>query len=232
MFGGASGYFARSPEHATSTADAAAHCPKVESDPEPFALRPSHVASATPRTAIAASDDEATEAQLLAHRRTQSREVLAALSFQTNAAKLVPHATSPEATAAEVDMYVAGWADALMRGAPELVDELAEEIERSMCAPDADDAQLLVLVHAVSRVPELANARGLECLLSREQEDVVLWNTLDAWKVSVRRLAPSDVLARLENSAQDKRTLDRLAAIRSPEQHNELKRLEQLAVER
>jgi hypothetical protein len=169
------------------------------------------VAAPTPRR----SDQD--EAQELAHREGQSRELMQVLRSRVALAKMLPHATSPEAIANEVEVYLQGWTDAVMRGAPQLVDELAAEIEQGMCDPKVEDAQLVVLAETVTRMPELANAGGLECLLARPNEDYVLWTALEAWSANAARLAPSEELRRLELRATDERTLARLRLTRGPQ---------------
>jgi hypothetical protein len=210
------GYGLHPPSRTVTRAAAAPACVEVAKGPEPItkSVLAQPQVQATPREAPmppqASSDAEAM------HRRSQSKALMQSLGARLKIAKLAPHATSPEATANEVELYLAGWSDAIMRGSPELIDEMAAEIEREMCEPGAEDAALVVLSRAAARMPDVANARGLECILARGREDFVLWTALDAWSASAQRLGESAVLARVEQSARDERTTQRLTAIRTP----------------
>ena len=180
------------------------------------ALRPQAPPRPTPQAAPVAAPPASDEGER-AHRKEQSRVLMKLLRDRIGAAKRLAHATTPEAIANEVDLYLQGWGDAVMLGAPELTEELAAEVEQAMCSQDVEDGQLVVLTRALGYVPELANQQGLECLLARQNEDFVTWSALDAWSASAHRFEPSETLARLELNARDGRTLDRLRAIRSPQ---------------
>jgi hypothetical protein len=211
------GYAVHPPARAVTQVIPAKAC--VEAAPKQAPVTPSPVAR--PATQAAPREAPAPEAPIdgtaeAAHRRSQSKALMQMLGARLKMAKLAPHATTPEATADEVELYLSGWSDALMRGAPELIDEMATEIEREMCDQSADDAELVVLSRAVTHMPDVANARGLECILARGREDFVLWSALDAWSASAERFGDSSVLARVEESARDERTLRRLRVIRTP----------------
>jgi len=114
----------------------------------------------------------------------------------------------PEAQVRLVTEYLHGWLDAVMRTAPDMTDELAMELEKLFCAPDADEATLLVAFEITMGMPELASEKGFDCIfLKRKVEDVVLWRGLDAWRQTDLPLPSS--LARIQKSAQDQRTRDR-----------------------
>jgi hypothetical protein len=80
--------------------------------------------------------------------------------------------------------YLQGWADAFTRTAPDLIDELAEEIEKVMCDSQTSDTQLMVMSHVLMMVPELGNPAGYECVFKRRPAAEVLTDTVAAWRVS------------------------------------------------
>jgi len=217
IVGAIGGYTLRSPSHAIAGQLAGAECPEPSTDvrsPAPSAA-PIVLTAAAPALRAPARENEDQE---LAHRQGRSRELMLVLQSRVGLAKLLPHATSPEAVANEVETYLQGWTDAVTRGAPELVDELAAELEQRMCAPHVEDGELVVLAQAVTRMPELANARGLDCLLARPTEDYVLWTALEAWDSNAARLPPSAMLRQVELRATDERTLSRLRFMRAADE--------------
>jgi hypothetical protein len=142
------------------------------------------------------------------YRREQSKEVFdGMLEHFKVAAKAMPG--NPEAVATSMRMYQVGVAEALVRAAPELIPELAKEIEGSLCEAGASDAQLMVMAQLAGDVPELASERGFDCVFQkRKGEDLVLWRTLDAWKQSGMPRTPG--VEQLEHSATHEQTRLRL----------------------
>ncbi len=140
------------------------------------------------------------------YRVEQSRELVDLVRRSvTRASLFVPPEGGPEMIANQVAMYQSGWIDSLVRTAPNLVDELASEIERSMCSSETSDAELIVMSRTVSTAPELANSAAFDCLFSKRRgEDVVLWSAVEAWRRS--GLPKTDVIAEVERSAKDDRT--------------------------
>jgi hypothetical protein len=77
-------------------------------------------------------------------------------------------------------------------------------------------------------MPELANAKTLDCLFSlHPEENTVLWHGIDAWRTT--NLPKPEPLAAIERSAQDPRTQRRFF---SPEQEAAEARQIELATER
>lgn len=142
------------------------------------------------------------------YRQEQSKEVFDGMMEHFKiAAKAMPG--NPEVIATSLRMYQVGVAETLVRAAPELVPELAKQIESSMCEAGASDAQLMVMAQLAGEVPELASGRGFDCIFQkRKGEDLVLWRTLDAWKQSGMPRTPG--IEQLERSATDERTRLRL----------------------
>jgi hypothetical protein len=160
------------------------------------------------------------------YREQQSKGLLHLLRFQLGAAEL-RYPSSPEAAANEISVYMHAWADTVVRTAPDLVDELASQIELTMCDPQARPAQLIVMSRVIGKMPELANAHSFECLFTQHpQEDIVLWSALDAWRAAGR--PKSAAIARIEQTASDSRTRQRL---KSPEEQRELTAAEETAAE-
>jgi hypothetical protein len=114
----------------------------------------------------------------------------------------------PEAVANALGPYMAAWADAVVRTAPDLADELAAEMERTLCAADTSDAQSVVVSRAIAYMPELGNGSAFGCVAARGKEDAVLWSALDAWRLGTSPMTPE--LQALASASKDERTLRRL----------------------
>jgi hypothetical protein len=118
-----------------------------------------------------------------------------------------------EATANEVREYTQGWMEALATLQPDIIGELAAGIEGRLCAAEASAVESIVMSRVLATRPDLANAKGLDCVFSRheEQEDIVLWSALDAWQRA--KLPVSESLAAIKSNARDSRTLRRLVPL-------------------
>jgi hypothetical protein len=92
-----------------------------------------------------------------------------------------------------------------------MVDELAAEFEASLCNPDLNPSEVMVISRVMGQMPELGNERGFDCIFERGTEDMVLWSTLDAWRANA--LPKSASFAKLEQSARDERTRRRLVKL-------------------
>jgi hypothetical protein len=135
----------------------------------------------------------------------------------------------PEAAANQTFVYLQGWLDGVMRLAPDLVDELALEVEQSFCAEATSAAELIVMSRVVQAMPELANPGGFECLFARSpKEDAVLWAALDAFQLS--GLPKSPTLERIEQNATDPRTKRRFLSPEAQRQSIESSAVRTLAV--
>jgi hypothetical protein len=166
----------------------------------PFLVRPAELCVAT--------DHEAERR----YRVQQSRELVDLLFVQLGMfEKFFPDA-GPEAAATQMRLYQKGLADAIMRTAPDLTDELADQIEQTLCDPQARASQLASLARLFGDIPELASERGFDCVFGqRAEEDVVLWSMLDAWRVSKLPRPPS--LIALERDTKDGRVRERLTEL-------------------
>jgi hypothetical protein len=157
-----------------------------------------------PEELFIASDQEA-ERQ---YRKRQSKDLVDLLRAHTAEFEMQNPGLPPEAIANQGLLYLKGWADGVVRTAPDLVDELADELEKSLCDNEASDAILITISRAIIAIPELANSKGFDCLFSRRtREDVVVWTALDAWKRS--GLPKSAAITTLERTAIDSRTRQR-----------------------
>ncbi|MDD9943852.1 MAG: hypothetical protein OXU20_22615 [Myxococcales bacterium] len=144
----------------------------------------------------------------------QSKELVDVLRERVDIQRLAFPDQSAEAVATPVFTYMTGLLDGVIRTAPDLADELAEQIESSMCDPQARDEHLIALAQMISLTPELANEETFDCLFSihtRGQENAVLWFGLDAWKAS--GLPKSNAIAEIEADASDARTLRRFLTL-------------------
>lgn len=115
----------------------------------------------------------------------------------------------PELHANGMAMYQQGVIDAVTRTAPELVDELSAEIERTLCDPNAKQSHQIAMARFVSWMPETASESAFDCVFKRGQEDIVTWSALDAWRNA--DVPKSAALLELERKSSDERTLRRLA---------------------
>lgn len=85
------------------------------------------------------------------------------------------------------------------------------------------------MARLIARSPELANARGLECIIEgREAEDIVLWEALKAWNASKKHLPASPAIEALSRRATDGRTVAPLDDIHGV-QHESLSALHLVA---
>ncbi len=116
----------------------------------------------------------------------------------------------PEAVANSVDPYVQGWMDSITETNPELLPEMGVRVSDILCnqTPSAAEEIMFarVLMHAGPRMDTMR--AGLDCVLRRQQdEDVVLWTTLEAWRRA--ELAPSPDWEAWRSRATDERTTRR-----------------------
>jgi hypothetical protein len=185
-----------------STSGAAAAEPPIAARSEPTAKRRKveRPFLTRPPESCSASDSESERA----YRAQQARELGELLRMKIGPLRHMQAIGGPEAVADSLGYWTAGWTDALVRTAPDMVDELAAEFETKMCDPNADPAELMVLSNVIGRMPELGNERGFECIAARGTEDAVLWRSLDAWRVG--DLPKTPAMVRLEQTATDERT--------------------------
>jgi len=143
-----------------------------------------------------------------AYRERQAADLIELLRQQARIAEKTIGRAGPEAVANALGTYSAAWADAVVRTAPDLAEELAAEMEKTLCSSDTSDAQSVVVSHTMARMPELGNTRAFDCIASRGKEDAVLWAALDAWRLGTSPLTPE--LRALASNSKDERTLRRL----------------------
>jgi hypothetical protein len=189
-----------------STAGPAAAEPPIATRSEPTAKRRKveRPFLTRPPESCSASDSEGERA----YRAQQARELGELLRMKIGSLRHMQAIGGPEAVADSLGYWTIGWTDALVRTAPDLVDDLAAEFETKMCDPNADPAELMVLSNVMGHMPELGNERGFECIAARGTEDAVLWRSLDAWRAGALPKTPA--IARLEQTATDERTRRRL----------------------
>ena len=162
----------------------------------PFLVRPAEL--------FAATDEDAVRA----YHRDQARELFGTLRRRLGMTKAMSPDPNPESHATQTAEYLEGWVDGVIRTAPDLVDELAQEVQDTLCAKDRDRSLLLVTFRLIGSMPELASDAGFDCIFTEDAgEDIVLWGALDAWRAS--GLPKSAALAALEHTASDPRTRER-----------------------
>jgi len=190
----------------TPPSEPGAHGPDTEvgrRDP-PACPPPQRRTTATP--SAPKSEDEEREAS---YRTQQSREIVDLLSERFRAVSAAFPQGQPEFVADHLRLYQVGLVDGILRTAPELTGPLGKHVESALCDPQAGDAMHMVMARLAGDTPELASPRGFDCIFQRRgKEDVVLWTALDAWRRS--GLARTDGLEKLERSASDARTKQRL----------------------
>jgi hypothetical protein len=142
------------------------------------------------------------------YRVQQSRELVGLLGTQLKQVERVPQAGGSEAVLYKLIPYIEGWVDSLVRTGPDLVEEVAAELEEKMCDPSATETQIMLAARVIQRMPELGNARGFDCVVARGSEDLALWDALDAWRHGSLPATPA--IAALAQTAQDERTRSRL----------------------
>lgn len=105
-----------------------------------------------------------------------------------------------EDVANEHNFYLDGWIDSVLTlGRPAQLHELRESLADTLCGSPSD-AEIIALTRLAARIPEMANERGLGCVLAaRRDEDVVLANALDAYRQA--RLPPSPAWERWRDRA-------------------------------
>jgi hypothetical protein len=149
------------------------------------------------------------------HRRDQSFKAVRLLRARVDYVQAMMPSTTTEGVANQIDGYVHAWVDVTTSVAPELVDDIAQAIEETMCSEQASDGQLVVLSRVIARSPELANKRSLECILGRSKaEDTVLWEALKAWESAALLLPESEILTQLEHRCSDQRSTKLFERIR------------------
>ena len=142
------------------------------------------------------------------YRKEQAHDLMNLLRARVTEADQLTRGADPEAAANQSFLYLMGWIDSVTRTAPDMVDELAAEVDESMCNKGTSPTELIVMSRVLMRMPELADSKGFDCLFSQHgSEDVVLWTGLDAWSRS--GLPKGDALAKIQQSAKDERTLKR-----------------------
>jgi hypothetical protein len=161
-----------------------------------------------PLNLVQARSDEAAR-QLRHYERQQARDMVDLLMRRVHIAGHIS-AGDPEAAVAATNEYLAGWVDGVIRTAPDLADELAEEVTAMLCEDEAPPAKSLAASRLGLQMPELATSEGLDCVFTRQlregelTENVVLWAALDTWRTS--GLPKTPALEAVEAAAKDART--------------------------
>jgi hypothetical protein len=119
---------------------------------------------------------------------------------------------NPEGTAVDMNDYLRGWSDAIGRSDRGTMREAADELTNRLCGAKLQPDHLMVLARIGRFVPALLTDRGLDCGFKQlEREDVVLWELMDAWRISGLPAPPS--LQRLTQGASDPRTKRRMQSL-------------------
>jgi hypothetical protein len=159
----------------------------------PFLVRPPDL--------FVARDEDASRK----YRHDQAKELFGTLRRKLSVVKLMSPDKNPESVSIQMAEYLSGWVDGVVRGAPDLVDDFALEVEDTLCSRDQDPALMLMTFRLVTQMPELGGDKAFDCVFAdRKHEDVVLWSGLDAWRAS--DLPKSAALTSLEQNATDERT--------------------------
>jgi hypothetical protein len=174
------------------------HLPKPSKPPpraikRPFLVRP---------TQLYTVKDEVAEQQ---YREQQANDIIDQMLFELKGTERSVFNSSPEAVANEIFLYQRGLLDGLARTAPDLIEDLAQRIGRTMCDSKAKDNQLISLARMIQIMPELADEKGLDCIFTNHnKEEIVLWSMLDAWNKT--EIPKSAALSQIEQTATDERT--------------------------
>jgi hypothetical protein len=193
--------------HPSASTAASPAAPAVAARARPRARKPLERTFVQRPTELFVATDAEAEAR---YRQAQSRDLLGLIRQQIAIAQRTNPGGHPEAIANQSLGYLQAWVDTVMRVAPDMVDELAAEVEGVLCADGAPPAERIAMSRVLMAIPELANPRGFDCAFAKHpEEDIALWYALDAWRASgLPRPAALDAIAR---AAQDERTLERLA---------------------
>lgn len=161
------------------------------------------------RSAVDDGDDDGVQS----FRARQAGELLGLVKIRLRAAEMSISGRTTEGAVNQLQLYQMGLIDGVIRTAPELVGALSDQIERTLCEPKAKAATQVSLLRMIVQMPDLASAKGLECVLQEGRaEDLVLWSGLDALGAS--QLPKGALLERLARTAKDERTTQRLATLR------------------
>ncbi len=142
------------------------------------------------------------------YREQQSRELVGLLQTSLRRIERLPQPGGAEGAVNKMDCYLQGWTDSLIRTGPDLADELASELQRTMCDPNASETQIMLSARVLKRMPELGNAEAFDCVAKRGTEDAALWDALEAWRLG--SLPKTPALEELARSSKDERTQMRL----------------------
>jgi hypothetical protein len=225
LVGFAIGRFTASDGSASKTPTASAECqertvtvPEPPVDPRIQQIQRQRAVVTRPVKLVEPRSDEAAQ-QLRRYERQQARDMID-LVMQRVAVAAKANPSNPEAAIAANYDYLAGWADGVIRNAPDLADELAAELETMLCADEVSPVASLTASRLGLQMPELATANALDCVFKRQvesgkggklTEDIVLWSALDTWRRA--DLPKTPALEAVEASAHDDRTRRRLGSL-------------------
>jgi hypothetical protein len=119
----------------------------------------------------------------------------------------------PEEMAGSLDLYLAGWAEAILHASPDLAPDIARRLTETLCdsEPTSLVFRLLVLQLAARFAPGHSELRaGVGCEIERDRGDegVALWQALDIWRLA--SYGPDRRLESLAAESSDPRTQRRL----------------------
>lgn len=161
----------------------------------------------TPPVHLTQAPDEAAAEELRAYEEKQGRDLVALLRERVRRASVM--AAEPmnyEGVVNQIQLYLEGWVDGLVRTSPTLADDLAHEIEVAMCDPLTPAVEIMAYARIGRMMPELTSSAGFECVLGAQiDEGPVLRETLGAYLRS--GLPAPEALAGIVARAKDERTL-------------------------
>lgn len=143
------------------------------------------------------------------YREKQAEDFFKLLRMKLHEITTLYASMHPEQQAMMSADYLHGMTDALMRTGPDLGDEIAQEYEKFLCDPKVSDTAALTVMRLAHHMPEIASPKSFDCVFSArgDKEDIVLWNAMDTWRTT--GLPMPESLAKIQETASDKRTLDR-----------------------
>jgi hypothetical protein len=140
----------------------------------------------------------------LLHTKATSRDLANRLRKRTMGAEHMLPGRDPQQVLSEVLPYLQGMADAVAQVGPEYAEDLATEIEHSLCDAESSDALRLVMLRLAATSPDFGTSRGYDCVFSHAETSPPLLNTaIEAWRAS--GMPKSEALEQLAQSNPDHR---------------------------
>lgn len=144
----------------------------------------------------------------------RARRQISSLLRRVDATRLLLRDADTETRINHLNYYYDGVADAFLASVTE-ADYLAlsQDLEERLCRPGIDLVEEAALLRLMQPMPNVANERILDCVLSRpREEDLGLHWALDLWHRA--NLPPSEAYTRWQYDARDPRTVRRFTVSR------------------